>query len=284
MHDRSVELLGELGLTATQHRWIKLELERRIRAHVLQERDSGNWLDQVKSRLLAGEPLQYVLGNWDFRQITLEVDSRVLIPRPETELIVDIALEQLSKFRTHQPGEDLRVIEVGVGSGAVSLSIAKEFDGVDVIGTEISAEALEVAQSNLRSLHKTILFERESTVSFHLGSFFDPVSEELRGKVHVIVTNPPYLSEELYLSASRSVREYEPSIALTPGPTGLEAIEAIATEAPRWLRVNGVLVTEISPEQSSCVQEIFRDNEFGSVHVVEDLTNRARFVVGALKG
>jgi methylase of polypeptide subunit release factors len=86
--DRSVELLGELGLTAAQHRWIKLELERRIRAHMLQERDSGNWLDQVKSRLLAGEPLQYVLGNWDFRQITLEVDSRVLIPRPETELIV----------------------------------------------------------------------------------------------------------------------------------------------------------------------------------------------------
>ncbi len=229
--------------------------------------------DSMVARRARGEPLQYVLGRWGFRQLDLMVDRRVLIPRPETEVLVGVALDELERQAGDGP---LVVVDLGTGSGAVALSLAAERDDVEITAVERSADALAVARANLAGLG-----QRATCVRMLEGSWFEPVDPELRGRVHVVVSNPPYVAEADELPPE--VSDWEPAEALVAGPSGLEAAEAIIEGAPEWLRPGGTLVLELAPDQLDVAGARAVERGFGPVDVVPDLAGRRRVLRARLR-
>jgi release factor glutamine methyltransferase len=229
------------------------------------------FFDSLLERRLAGEPLQYVLGSWGFRRLDLYVDRRVLIPRPETEMVVQVALAELQAM-----GKRPNVLDLGTGSGAIALSIAVEVPTARVLATDRSAEALEVAALNLAGIG-TLAAGR---VRLAEGSWFDAVPSRLRGSFQLIVSNPPYVGERELLP--EEVAAWEPAGALRAGPTGLEDIEHLVAEAPKWLARPGVLVVELAPHQAGAAITLARDAGFTSAEVRLDLAGRERTLVARI--
>lgn len=227
-------------------------------------------LDGMIRRRLEGEPLQYVLGHWGFRTLDLAVDGRVLIPRPETEVVAGVALEELE--RLHRSGEQLVAVDLGTGSGAIGLSLAVENTDVEVICTDSSEAALAVARANLTGIGRPA-----TRVRLHHGSWFDAMPSELAGRIDLIVSNPPYVAEGDELPAV--VSDFEPPAALIAGPTGLEAASIILTGAPRWLRPGGSLVLELAPAQLGEAADLAGECGFSEVEVRVDLAGRDRVLV-----
>lgn len=226
------------------------------------------WFDQMLERRANGEPLQYVLGQWGFRRLDLFVDRRVLIPRPETEMVVQVALAEL--FELRKAVKRPQVLDLGTGSGAIALSIAVEVPSARVVATDRSPEALEVAALNLTGIG-TLAAGR---VELREGSWFEAVSPQARGAFHLIVSNPPYVGDAELLPDE--VGAWEPKGALRAGPTGLEHIEQIVAEAPSWLARPGVLVVELAPHQAGLAIQLARDAGFTSAEVRLDLAGRER--------
>ena len=180
------------------------------------------FVDQMVARRAAGEPLQYVLGRWGFRTLDLFVDGRVLIPRPETEVVAGLAIDALAAL--DRPG---LAVDLGTGSGAIALAIAAErWPHVEVWATDRSPDALAVAGANLAGLGR-----RAAVVRLAEGDWFEALPEDLRGRIDVVVSNPPYVAADDPLPPE--VADWEPREALVPGTTGLEAIEQIVRAAPR---------------------------------------------------
>lgn len=223
-------------------------------------------------RRAGGEPLQYVLGRWSFRHLDLYVDRRVLIPRPETEVVVEVALAELARLRVDRPN----VVDLGTGSGAIALSFAVEVPSARVVATDVSGEALEVASANLSGVGTLVA----SRVRLAQGPWFDAVPDELAGEVHLVVSNPPYVAAAELLPDE--VVDWEPSTALRAGPTGLEDIERIVAEAPRWLAHPGALVVELAPHQAGAAIALARAAGFASAEVRPDLAGRDRALVARL--
>ena len=228
-------------------------------------------LDAMVARRLAGEPLQYVLGHWPFRTLDLMVDRRVLIPRPETEQVVEHALGEID--RRLAEGHAV-VVDLGSGSGAIGLSIAAERAraGVAVWCVDASADAVAVTRANLAGLGMA-----GSTVRIVEGSWFEPLPDDLRGRLDLIVTNPPYVAADDPLP--RDVADWEPTSALVPGPSGLEAIEHIVEQAASWLAPGGALVVEIGETQGDAVVELARRTGLVDARVEPDLAGRDRALV-----
>lgn len=227
-------------------------------------------LDAMLARWRDGEPLQYVLGSWQFRRIELMVDPRVLIPRPETEWVCETALaiaQTLAAPRT--------IVDLGTGSGAIGLSLAAELP----IGTttvwlvDVSPDALDVARANLAGVGRVA-----SAVQVVEGSWFDCLPKSLRGNLDLVVANPPYIAE-CDQQVEPSVRRWEPHIALFSGPDGLDDIRAITVAAPHWLRAGGWLVMEIGHEQGGAVVQLLRANGFVQIEIRPDLAGRDRIAV-----
>lgn len=230
-------------------------------------------LDAMVGRRLSGEPIQYVLGRWGFRSLDLLCDRRVLIPRPETEQVVDVALATLDQVLLARPdGHRATVVDLGTGSGAIALSVAVERNGVDLWGVDASEDALEVARANLGGLGMA-----GGRVRLLHGSWYEPLPAELRGAVDLIVTNPPYVGEDEDLHAS--VLDWEPAGALVPGPTGFEAYEAIFAGAAAWLAGDGALVAEIGAAQADRVVELAEAAGLVEVEVHQDHAGLDRAVV-----
>jgi release factor glutamine methyltransferase len=227
-------------------------------------------LDAMLVRRLRGEPLQYVLGAWGFRQLDLAVDARALIPRPETEVVVDHVLAELDRAR--DPDRPARVIDLGTGSGAIALAVAFERAAVEVWATDVSTAALELARANLAGLGRA-----GSRVRLAQGDWFAGLPADLQGTVDLVVSNPPYIADGEALPPE--VDEWEPRLALRAGPTGLEAYERIVAEAPGWLRATGGLVLEVGPHQADTVAGLARDAGLVEVRVHADLAGRDRVVV-----
>lgn len=224
--------------------------------------------DLMVERRLAGEPLQYVLGRWGFRSLDLFVDRRVLIPRPETEMVAGLAIDELLAMRS--AGIDRPVaVDLGTGSGAIGLSIAVEVERAEVWMTDASADALVVARSNLTGIGRAATRVRVAD-----GSWFDALPEELRGTVDLVVSNPPYVatSDEV----EDIVREWEPSSALFAGDDGLDDIRTLIHEAPSWLRAGGVLVLEMDPRQLVVASELAMASGFVDIETRADLSGRDR--------
>lgn len=224
-------------------------------------------LDSMLARLAAGEPLQYVLGRWAFRRLDLLVDRRVLIPRPETELLVDVALELVSTRAGHR-----RIVDLGTGSGAIGLALASELPigTAEVWITDASSDALDVARANLAGLGRA-----GSAVRVARGSWFDALPTELRGTVDLVVTNPPYVEDD-DPALDRVVREWEPARALFGGADGLDEVRTIIASAGEWLAADGWLLIEIGATQGDRVAALLRDAGFTDVVIRPDLAGRPR--------
>jgi len=232
--------------------------------------------DLMVERRLAGEPLQYVLGRWGFRTLDLFVDRRVLIPRPETEVVAGLAIAELQSMRTNGIDRPV-VVDLGTGSGAIGLSVAVEVERTQVWITDASADALAVARSNLAGIGRAA-----TRVSAVEGSWFEALPEELHGTIDLIVSNPPYvaISDEV----EDVVRDWEPMSALFAGEDGLDDIRKIVTGAATWLRPSGTLVLEMAPDQISVVSEMALASGFDAADSHADLTGRLRAVVARVGG
>jgi release factor glutamine methyltransferase len=220
---------------------------------------------QLVERRAGGEPLQYVLGRWGFRELDLFIDRRVLIPRPETEEVVSVALEALDAM-----GPGARVaVDLGTGSGAIALSLAVERRGLAVWGVERSERALEVSRANLAGIGAAA-----TRVRLVQGDWFEGLPGDLKGAVDLVVANPPYVGASEVLP--EEVRAWEPSDALVAGPTGLESIEVIVASASQWLRPEGALVIEIGETQGDAAAALAVAAGFVHVEVRPDVNGRPR--------
>ena len=224
-------------------------------------------LDAMVARYRAGEPLAYVLGHWSFRTIELMVDRRVLIPRPETEMVAGRALE-LARGVVGQR----RVVDLGTGSGAIGLSLAAELPltGTEVWLTDYSTDAVDVARANAVGLGRAA-----TNVRVCHGSWFDALPVDVRGDIDVVVSNPPYIANG-DAEVAESVLEYEPHTALFAGDDGLDDVRTIARDARDWLRNGGWLVMEIGYRQGDAVKALLEGFGFVDVAIANDLTGRPR--------
>ncbi|MBQ4439690.1 MAG: peptide chain release factor N(5)-glutamine methyltransferase [Kiritimatiellae bacterium] len=219
------------------------------------------------ARLATGEPVQYVIGEWDFRSLTLKCDRRALIPRPETEELVTRVLKSLK-------GGEV-VIDAGTGTGAIILSIAKEAKGGGLfIGTDISEDALALAQENARL---TGLGDKVKFVAMDgLDDFDEPQS------VDVIVSNPPYIKTADCLKLDRNVRDFEPRIALDGGESGLDFYERYLGDAVNLLKIGGKVFFEIGESQGGEVIALMRSYGFENIKVEKDYAGHDRYASAEL--
>ena len=218
----------------------------------------------LAARRAAGEPLQYVLGSAAFRHLELAVGPGVLVPRPETEVLVEIALERLE-------GESC-LVDVGTGSGAIALAVKQERPDAQVWATDDSAEALRYARVNQAKLGLDVAI-------LH-GELLDPLPRALRADVDVVVSNPPYVAESERHLVAADVVAHEPHRALFAGTDGLAILRRLAVESPTWLRPGGWLVCEVGHNQAKAVTKLFETSGYVEITVHEDLAGRARIVAG----
>lgn len=217
----------------------------------------------LAARRAAGEPLQYVTGNAGFRRLDLAVGPGVFVPRPETELVVERAMDLLP--------HNGRLVDVGTGSGAIALAVADERADARVYATESSAEALYWARRNLAITGLEIeLLE---------GDLLAPLPHELRGAFDVVVANPPYVASYESLALPRDVVEHEPHDALFATAAGLAVIERLADDAPEWLGPNGHLILEIGAHQAEAVRQLCDATAYRDVTIEPDMAGRERIAV-----
>jgi release factor glutamine methyltransferase len=229
--------------------------------------DQFSLLWKFLKRRTAGEPLQYILGTADFRNITLKVDRRALIPRPETEGLVEIALEFLIPFQSP------RILDIGTGCGAIALSLLDEHPGAHASGIDISREALDLAAENGDSLG---LSDR---VIWLEGDFFsEDFCTQFEARFDLITCNPPYVSQEDYRQLPPDIRLHEPPVAVTTGRDGLHAINRLADIGIELLREGCYFISEIGEEQGDESQQIYRKAGWDA-HVRNDLSGKPRYLV-----
>ena len=227
-------------------------------------------------RRAAGEPLQYVTGEMPFRHIVLRCERGVLIPRPETEVLVDAALEGVDAAGK----TGVRVLEVGTGTGCVALSIAFERPGTLVTATDLSPRATELARRNCEALG---LEDAVEILECDLASGVDP---ELMGTFSVLVSNPPYIpTRVLAEEVPAEVRDFEPGLALDGGADGLDVFRRLLELAPQALAPGGMLAVELFEGALEQAAELARaQGGWATVEIREDLTHRSRVLVATREG
>ncbi|HEV7990786.1 MAG TPA: peptide chain release factor N(5)-glutamine methyltransferase [Gemmatimonadaceae bacterium] len=229
----------------------------------------ADWVRALRAaeRRAAGAPLQYAAGRASFRHLTLDVDERVLIPRPETEQLVEIVLDATAEERGGI------AVDVGTGSGAIALALASEGRFARVIGTDISSDALDVARGNLTRCASSL----RAPVELRGGSLLRPVLER---PLRAVVSNPPYISTGEAGKLPASVRDWEPAVALFSGADGMSATARLVRESAAALGAGGLLALEVDARRASIAAELVATHgEYEQVRVLLDLTGRERFVV-----
>jgi len=220
-------------------------------------------------RRMAGEPVAYILGRKEFWSLDLEVDARVLVPRPDTETLVEQALELLKEGNTD--GRALRAADIGTGSGALALALKKERPGDEVFAIDVSVDALAVARANANRLGLEVTFLQGDLVG-PLGNL---------GPFDLIASNPPYIPSADIAGLSPEVRS-EPRLALDGGQDGLMLVRRLASEARGVLAPGGALAMEIGAGQAGEVAAILRGEGYASVRTRQDLAGIERVVFGQL--
>ncbi|MBI2681883.1 MAG: peptide chain release factor N(5)-glutamine methyltransferase [Acidobacteriales bacterium] len=227
--------------------------------------EEGARYDAVVTERASGKPLQYITGHQEFRGLDFKVSPAVLIPRPETEHLVEEALERLHKSGLTRP----RIVDVGTGSGCVILALASELKDAELHATEISAEALSVASQNAEHLGLS------GHVQFHQADLLACFTEN--STFDLVVSNPPYVGLDERDKVQREVREHEPHVAVFAGEHGFDIYRRLIPEAARVLRPGGWLLMEIGYSISGPVEELLIGWE--DVHFVPDLQGIPRVVV-----
>lgn len=219
-------------------------------------------------RRLAGEPNQYITGTQEFWSLPFRVNPNVLIPRPETELLVEVVLEFL-----RSSDSNISILDLGTGSGAIAIALARELSGVPIVATDLSMAALQLARENAR-MNKV-----DEKIHFVRSDMFAAISISSQ-KFTVVVTNPPYVSHAEFSKLAREIRDYEPRGALDGGPDGLTAIKYIIKEASTVLCQTGALIMEMGADQAESVSTLVRDSQhYQSYRIIKDYSGIDRVLL-----
>ncbi len=236
----------------------------------LTEREVAGYRTLV-SRRVRREPLQYITGVQEFWSMEFQVDPRVLVPRPETELLVEQGLKR-AEGSDPNDGEARRLLDLGTGSGVLAVSLAKELPEWEVWAVDMSSEALEVARLNAEK------HGLDARIRFRQGDLFEPFRNEPI-LFHLIVSNPPYVAEEAYESLPPEVQGYEPRLALAAGKGGMTIIPRILHDASAFLVPGGWLLIETAPDQTEQAMKIAEDTRcYDDIHRVRDYSGRYRVI------
>ncbi len=238
------------------------------RDRILTTEETERFYRFVQERL-SGKPVQYIIGSTEFFGLELKVNPNVLIPRPETETLVEVVLEHLTGVA--QP----RIVDVGTGSGAIAISLAKNLGGSFVFATDISTGALAVAKENA-SRHKV-----ESQIEFVSGDLLDPlVDRNIGGTIDCVVSNPPYVSRDEFDDLPKEVRDFEPIVALKTDEEGTLCHRNIVEKSLDFLREGGILALEVGSGQAGEVADLIRNQRgFDKAETKRDLGGRDRIVL-----
>ena len=217
------------------------------------------------ARRLQWEPVAYITGRKEFWSFTLEVNNSVLIPRPDTEIIVEEALDICRKIDS----SEIKILDIGTGSGAIAIALAKEMPYAKVVATDISPAAVNLAQKNAAALGL------KEKIDFRQGNLFEPVD----GIFDIIVCNPPYISAQDYEKLPAGVKNYEPQDALLAGKSGLEFYEKLIYQAAGFVQKNGWLLLEIGAKQEAGVRGIMETSScYDSIEMSRDYAGLPRVI------
>jgi release factor glutamine methyltransferase len=269
-------LMHALGRDRT---WLYTNPEHKLDAAI-----TDTYFDLV-ARRAAGEPTQYLTGKQEFWGLQFEVTPAVLIPRPETEHVIEVALERLGgrgikiNMRTGAPSPTLRIADVGTGSGCLAVALAHELPHAEILATDISAPALEVARRNA-TRHKVI-----DRIQFVGTNLLEPVSLSPLATSHsplvfdLIISNPPYIARDEASSLPAEVREHEPHAALFAGPTGVEIYSRLIRQAGALLRPGGILVLELGYNSADAVRKMLHsETRWANISLTNDLADIPRVI------
>ena len=254
LHSRDLNMLG---MNLEGNLYLKKNLD-----------DLGNLWDE---HLLSSTPIQYLCGKTFWRNLELTVTNKVLIPRPETELIIDIVSKIFGK-----ESPKLLFADLGTGSGAISIALSLENPLCKGIATDINQDALKIATKNYEDSCK------QSDLKFYCGHWWKPL-ESFKGKIDLAISNPPYIPINVYKKLPKEVKNFEPKIALLGGEDGLEHIREIIQNAPLFLKDKGWLILENHFDQGEKVKQLFIKNRFTLVEIVNDFSGIGRFTIAIYK-
>ena len=223
------------------------------------------------NHLLNSSPIQYLCGITFWRDLKLKVTDKVLIPRPETELIVDIVFKIFGN-----KSQKLFFAELGTGSGAISIALNLAYPFSEGIATDIDKYALKIAAKNFKN------YSEKSNLRFYCGYWWTPI-ESFRGKLDLAISNPPYIPKDTYEKLPKEVKDFEPKIALLGGEDGLKHIKEIIQKAPLFLKDRGWLILENHFDQGEKVKQLLFNHGFTSVEILKDFSGFGRFTIGRYK-
>jgi len=277
------ERLGTAGITAAaaEARWLVEHVrsaspDPTARAP-LTEGPLAEELEALVRRRVRREPLQLLLGRWPFRTVELELAAGVFVPRPETEVVAGVAIEQARRC-----GPAPVVAEPCTGTGAIACSLLAEVPGVEVYATDRAPAAVALARRNLAAVTAGSATTGRGQV-LH-GDLLAPLPARLRGRLDLLVANPPYLPSGDRHALEPEVADHDPPAALFGGPDGHEVVDRLLASAVGWLRPGGVVVLEIDDRRGPVACEVARAAALREVHLVADLTGRDRALVATAPG
>jgi len=226
---------------------------------------------ELVEKRFSGYPLQYILGEWEFMGLDFYLEKGVLIPRPDTEVLVEYIIGHINK---RYNDKKVKVLDLGVGSGAISLSIANYCKNTQVYGVDISDIAIKVANINKNRLNL-------SNVNFFKGNLFEALDAlELKPDFQIIASNPPYISKAEIEKLHTTVKDFEPILALDGGEDGLDFYRNISPISKDFLTDDGLLIYEIGFDQGKAVKNILTDEGFKDITILKDLQGHDRVVYG----
>ena len=241
-----------------------------IETRISQTQLNQLWQQRIEQRC----PIQYLIGECHWRNYSFTVTPDVLIPRPETELIIDLA-QDIARQNSHI--HQGKLLDLGTGSGAIAISLADTFPHSQVYAVDVSSQALQIAQQNAQKYHL------HSRIKFAHGSWFEPIKTQKKA-FSLIVSNPPYIPSSVVLKLQPEVVNHEPKIALDGGKDGLEDIRKIINLAPQYLQTHGFLILEMMAGQGKKVQQILTENgNYQRIEIIHDFAKLDRFVMAQLK-
>ena len=223
-------------------------------------------------RRLQHEPLQYIIGTTEFMGREFLVDKRVLIPRPETEVLVEVAIRYAKE---NFPGSPIKILDIGTGSGCLAVTCAAMIENVAVTAFDVSEDAIDVARSNAQRSGV------DETIAFSVRDVFT-AGADFSEKFHLILSNPPYISKSEFDGLAPEIREFEPSSATTDGGDGLSFYRRIASVATALIESNGAVIVEHAYNQELAVQEIFRNAGWNTMESITDYSGNPRCLVAKL--
>lgn len=255
-----VELLLKKALGDVDSMYIRMNLDK-----ALSDEQEKYFLEMMKDRLNE-RPIAYIIGNREFMGLDFFVKEGVLIPRPDTETLV----EEIINICNNKTG--LNILDIGTGSGAITVSLAKYLDKSHVVSVDISDIALEIASKN------AISNKVDERIDFIKSDVFSNVSDET--KFDIIVSNPPYIRKADIRGLDRQVKDFEPYNALEGGEDGLDFYRRITEESRQFLKQDGILAYEVGHDQASDVSKIMQQNGFKGIYTKRDLQGFERVVIG----